>query len=64
MMTPDLNTLRLGGDPRTLADFSALKNELNKRFHPARPDIDWTRAHELCLSLFNQNGTKDIVHFP
>ncbi|MTB41039.1 MULTISPECIES: VasL domain-containing protein [unclassified Providencia] len=55
-MTPDLNTLRLGGDPRTLADFSALKNELNKRFHPARPDIDWTRAHELCLSLFNQNG--------
>ncbi|WP_272692926.1 VasL domain-containing protein [Providencia sp. PROV164] len=55
-MNPDLNTLRLGGDPRTLADFAALKDELNKRFHPARPDVDWARAHGLCLSLFNQNG--------
>ncbi|BBG59236.1 VasL domain-containing protein [Providencia rustigianii] len=55
-MNPDLNTLRLGGDPRTYADFAALKEELNKRFHPARPDIDWARAHGLCLSLFNQNG--------
>ncbi|MTC76255.1 hypothetical protein GKR75_18680 [Providencia sp. wls1919] len=55
-MNPDLNTLRLGGDPRTLADFAALKEELNKRFHPARPDVDWARAHGLCLSLFNQNG--------
>ncbi|WP_273846664.1 VasL domain-containing protein [Providencia rettgeri] len=55
-MNPDLKTLRLGGDPRTLADFSALKDELNKRFHPARPDVDWARSHGLCLSLFNQNG--------
>lgn len=55
-MNPDLNTLRPGGDPRTLADFAALKEELNKRFHPARPDVDWARAHGLCLSLFNQNG--------
>ncbi|MDD9339944.1 MAG: VasL domain-containing protein [Providencia heimbachae] len=55
-MNSDLNTLRPGGDPRTLSDFSALKEELNKRFHPARPDVDWARAHGLCLSLFNQNG--------
>ncbi|EPW2021080.1 VasL domain-containing protein [Escherichia coli] len=55
-MNPDLNTLRPGGDPRTLADFAALKEELNKRFHPARPDVDWARAYGLCLSLFNQNG--------
>lgn len=55
-MNSDLNTLRPGGDPRTFSDFSALKEELNKRFHPARPDIDWARAHGLCLSIFNQNG--------
>ena len=55
-MNPDLNTLRLGGDPRTYADFAALKEELNTHFHPARPDIDWARAHGLCPSLFNQNG--------
>ncbi|EKT56022.1 VasL domain-containing protein [Providencia burhodogranariea] len=55
-MNSDLKTLRPGGDPRTFSDFAALKEELNKRFHPARPDIDWARAHGLCLSLFNQNG--------
>lgn len=55
-MNVDLNTLRLGNDPRSFSDFSALKSELDKRFHPARPDIDWARAHGLCLSLFNQNG--------
>lgn len=55
-MNSDLTALNVGGDPRTLSDFSALKDELNKRFHPARPDIDWARAHGLCLSLFSQNG--------
>lgn len=55
-MNSDLATLNAGGDPRTLSDFSALKDELNKRFHPARPDIDWARAHGLCLSIFSQNG--------
>ncbi|WP_369311345.1 VasL domain-containing protein [Providencia rettgeri] len=55
-MNSDLTTINVGGDPRTLSDFSALKDELNKRFHPARPDIDWARAHGLCLSLFSQNG--------
>lgn len=55
-MNPDLKTLRPGGDPRTFSDFAALREEMNKRFHPARPDIDWARAHGLCLSLFNQNG--------
>ncbi|MEI9747744.1 VasL domain-containing protein [Moellerella wisconsensis] len=55
-MNSDLMTLNVGGDPRSFSDFAALKEELNKRFHPARPDIDWARAHGLCLSLFNQNG--------
>ena len=55
-MNSDLMTLKAGSDPRTFSDFTDLKEELNKRFHPARPDIDWARAHGLCLSLFNQNG--------
>ncbi|MEI9751291.1 VasL domain-containing protein [Moellerella wisconsensis] len=55
-MNVNLTTLNVGGDPRTFSDYVALKTELNKRFHPARPDIDWARAHGLCLSLFNQNG--------
>ncbi len=46
----------VGKDPRTLADFIAIKEELNKLYHPARPDVDWQYAQTLCLTLFNQNG--------
>lgn len=30
--------LKTGGDPRTLADYVALRDEINKLTHPARPD--------------------------
>ncbi|WP_449550107.1 VasL domain-containing protein [Lelliottia amnigena] len=48
--------LKTGGDPRTLKDYAALRDELNKLTHPARPDINWTYAERLCLSLFEHNG--------
>ncbi|WP_368879424.1 type VI secretion system ImpA family N-terminal domain-containing protein [Proteus terrae] len=55
-MTSYLDSLSIGGDPRVFNQFIAIKEELNKRFHPARPDINWQYIHELCISLFNQNG--------
>ncbi|CND05722.1 VasL domain-containing protein [Yersinia pseudotuberculosis] len=51
-------TLKTGGDPRHLAEFSALRNEMGKLHHPARPDVDWARVEQLCLALFRQNGVE------
>ncbi|WKZ93522.1 VasL domain-containing protein [Chimaeribacter arupi] len=48
--------LKAGGDPRALADFGALREEVNKLTHPARPDVNWDRVEQLSLSLFRQNG--------
>ncbi|EBM9948363.1 hypothetical protein T029_20780 [Salmonella enterica subsp. enterica serovar Give] len=50
--------IRTGGDPRTLPDYAALRDELNKLTHPARPDVNWCYAEKLCLSLFEQNGVE------
>ncbi|MCP2003043.1 UNVERIFIED_ORG: type VI secretion system protein VasL [Buttiauxella agrestis ATCC 33320] len=50
--------VKTGGDPRTLADFAALREELSKLTHPARPDVDWRRVEQLSLSLFRQNGVE------
>ena len=51
-------SLKTGGDPRTLADYAALRDEMNKLTHPARPDVNWPHAEKLCLSLFEQNGVE------
>lgn len=48
--------LKIGGDPRTFPDHAALRDELGKLTHPARPDMDWQRVETLCLSLFERNG--------
>ncbi|QLK63533.1 type VI secretion protein ImpA (plasmid) [Enterobacteriaceae bacterium Kacie_13] len=48
--------LRTGGDPRALADYTALREEMSKLSHPARPDVNWKKVEQLCLSLFQQNG--------
>ncbi|ATM94517.1 ImpA domain-containing protein [Yersinia frederiksenii] len=56
-----LNTersLKTGGDPRHLAEFSALRDEIGKLHHPARPDVNWGRVEHLCLALFRQNGVE------
>lgn len=48
--------LKTGGDPRTSADYAALRDEMSKLTHPARPDVNWSYAEKLCLSLFEHNG--------
>lgn len=58
MNTGSEKYLKTGGDPRTLPDFVALRDELNKLHHPARPDVNWEQAERLCLSLFSQNGVE------
>lgn len=50
--------LRTGGDPRLLADYGILREEISKLTHPARPDVDWKKVERLCLSLFQQNGVE------
>ena len=50
--------IKTGGDPRTLPDYVALRDELNKLTHPARPDVDWHYVENRCLSLFEQNGVE------
>lgn len=52
------NLLKTGGDPRQLPDYSALRDELAKLNHPARPDVDWQRVEQLSLSLFRHNGVE------
>jgi type VI secretion system protein VasL len=55
-MTP--RKIKTGGDPRALPDYAALRDELSKLTHPARPDVNWRYAETLCLSLFEQNGVE------
>jgi len=50
--------IKTGGDPRTLPDYVALRDELSKLTHPARPDVNWQYVEKLCLSLFEQNGVE------
>lgn len=47
-----------GGDPRAFGEFGALRDEIGKLLHPARPDIDWVRVEQLCLTMFRQNGVE------
>lgn len=51
-------TLKTGSDPRALPDYAALRDELSKLTHPARPDVNWRYVEKLCLSLFEQNGVE------
>ena len=55
-MTP--RKIKTGGDPRALPDYAALRDELGKLTHPARPDVDWRRVQTLCLRLFEHNGVE------
>ncbi|MDK9364660.1 MULTISPECIES: VasL domain-containing protein [Lelliottia] len=58
MNTLPRQNLKTGSDPRSLADFIALRDEISKLTHPARPDVDWHRAEQLSLALFRQNGVE------
>lgn len=50
--------VRTGGDPRSLSAFMALRDEMSKLTHPARPDVDWKQVEKLSLSLFEINGVE------
>ncbi|MEH0884268.1 VasL domain-containing protein [Enterobacter sp. UNJFSC 003] len=50
--------IKTGDDPRTLPDYAALRDEMSKLAHPARPDVNWQYVEKLCLSLFEQNGVE------
>lgn len=50
--------IKTGTDPRTLPDYAALREELSKLTHPARPDVNWQYVEKRCLSLFEQNGVE------
>ncbi|WP_259565990.1 VasL domain-containing protein [Enterobacter sichuanensis] len=50
--------VRTGGDPRSLPQFTALRDEMSKLTHPARPDVDWMQVEKLSLSLFEINGVE------
>lgn len=50
--------IKTAGDPRTLPDYAALRDEMSKLTHPARPDVNWRYVEKRCLSLFEQNGVE------
>ncbi|MDU4843758.1 MAG: VasL domain-containing protein [Leclercia adecarboxylata] len=50
--------VKTGGDPRSLPEFIALRDEVSKLTHPARPDVDWKKVEKLSLSLFEINGVE------
>lgn len=53
-----LRKIHTGSDPRRLPDYAALRDELSKLTHPARPDVNWQYVEKRCLSLFEQNGVE------
>lgn len=58
MYDEHLRQVRTGGDPRSLPEFMALRDEMSKLTHPARPDVDWAQVEKLSLSLFEINGVE------
>lgn len=46
-----------GQDPRAWSEYTQLRDELSKLTHPARPDVDWRKVEQLCVTLFRHNGT-------
>lgn len=50
--------LKTGGDSRSLPDYAALRDEISKLTHPARPDVDWRYVETLCLRLYEHNGVE------
>lgn len=50
--------LNIGDDPRALPDYAALRDEMMKLTHPARPDVNWKQAETLSLRLFEHNGVE------
>ncbi len=49
---------RLGGDPQEFVEYQALREELSKLSHPARPDVAWGEVERLSLELLQRNGAE------
>ena len=49
--------LHAGQDPRVWTEYTQLRDELSKLTHPARPDVDWRKVEQLCVTLFRHHGT-------
>ena len=50
------HTIVTGDDPRTMAEFSTMREEINKSSHPSQPEMDWRQVESLALSIFKTNG--------
>lgn len=48
--------VRTGSDPRSLSEFMALREEMSKLTHSARPDVNWKPVET--LALFKMNGVE------
>lgn len=48
--------IRTGTDPRDRAEFSAIRNEINKTNHPSQPEVDWRLIESQALALFQSHG--------
>ncbi|TQI80063.1 type VI secretion system protein VasL [Serratia fonticola] len=48
--------IQTGSDPRRWPEFSAIREEINKINHPARPEVNWRLIESLALTLFRTNG--------
>ena len=48
--------IQTGSDPRQRAEFSAIREEINKINHPARPEVNWNQIETLALTLFRCHG--------
>lgn len=52
-----LNTfIKTGSDPRSLPEFNAIRDEINKVNRPSLPEINWRLIESLALTLFRNNG--------
>lgn len=56
MTTPGDNILHTGGDPRGVAEFGALRQEIARMNQPGGCGPDWSRVEQLAIALFRANG--------
>ncbi|EHM2231796.1 type VI secretion system ImpA family N-terminal domain-containing protein [Salmonella bongori] len=45
-----------GSDPRSLPEFIAIREEINKASHPSQPELSWRLVESLALTIFKANG--------
>ncbi|EDW1644131.1 hypothetical protein EK69_004413 [Salmonella enterica subsp. enterica] len=45
-----------GSDPRSLPEFSAIREEINKASQPSQPELNWKLVESLALAIFKTNG--------